>query len=115
MRVILFSVQGAPGVAENKGTLDDLQKTVNGWIEAVMLKTPRAALYVNEEGKRRGYWPNHAATEFARTYGFMDLTDYVAGEAILIGVTPNGNSCDLPVDIVKTVMGDDWMEPTFGV
>jgi hypothetical protein len=115
MRAIVFSVQGAPEVIDHEGTLEALQKTVNGFIEAIMLKTPRAALYCNEEGKMRGYWSNPSATSFARTYGFMDVTDYVAGEAILIGVTPDGDSCDLPIDVVKAVMGDDWMEPTSGV
>ena len=61
-------------------TLVELQAYVGGYIETVHFYNGKI-LIIDEDGKLKGKLPNHIATGWLVTEGYMD---YVAGDALLI-------------------------------
>ena len=71
-----------------KDNLEDLQKAVGGWITVAMTFPNQDVLYVDDEGLLKNpekfqYWegPNGGSRLFA-------------GNGIIVGGLPNGDSCD---------------------
>jgi hypothetical protein len=76
------------------GSLEDLQRVVGGWVQAVQL-SDTITLWINEEGKLDGLPFNHNAT-LVWEHFFGKGTDIVVGNAFFTGgVDKDGNSEDI--------------------
>ncbi|MBF4563304.1 DUF3846 domain-containing protein [Microbacterium sp. VKM Ac-2870] len=95
--IIIPASDSEPLVSAEFEKLEDYQRVVGGWIEAVDIPELNATIYVNEEGLLRGLPFNRRATflwwfHLPVTCGRARLV----GNAVLVGgVNPAGNSSDL--------------------
>lgn len=75
-----------------------LGAVVGGFIETVGAQAIAAAMYINEEGKMQGLARNDRATLVANVSSSIRSTDYIAGDAVLLGLYDDeGNDTDLPL------------------
>lgn len=83
-----------------------LGAVVGGFIEAVGAQVIGAAMYVNEEGKIHHLGRNDRATIIAHLSRSIRSTDYIAGDAVLVGpYDDEGNDTDLS-QVSIALMGD---------
>lgn len=76
------------------GSLEDLQRVVGGWVQAVDL-TDTITLWMNEEGKLDGLPFNHNAT-LVWEHFFGKGTDVIVGDVFFTGGTDeDGDSKDI--------------------
>jgi hypothetical protein len=69
-------------IAENNKELENLQREVGGWVQAVEL-TPTITMWCNEEGKMIGLPLNYAATRiWTKVFGY---TDAIMGKVVFTG------------------------------
>ena len=69
-------------IAENNKELENLQREVGGWVQAIEL-TPTITMWCNEEGKLIGLPLNYAATRiWTKVFGY---TDAIMGKAVFTG------------------------------
>lgn len=69
---------------------------VGGFIEAVGARIIGASMYVNEEGKIHSLRRNDRATIIAHLSQSIRSTDYIAGDAVLLGLYDDeGNDTEL--------------------
>lgn len=80
--------------ADIENTLEALQATVGGYIEAVTLVPGKAVMIVNEEGLLRGMTANPIASAVANTQ--------IVGPAVVVGVDGE-EFTDVPEDVVKCI------------
>ena len=92
-------------------------KLVNGHLlEAVMLSDD-IHVYVNEEGKLRGYWSNPVATNFVdRFISAFSSHDYIAGTMVISEHDHSGNDISLTcpgmwMDMLTSCGGRDVTGP----
>lgn len=94
MKVIQLDNAGARKV-NIENTLEAMQSTVGGFIEAVTLIPGVCAMLVNEEGLLLSMKPNILASHLAR--------QRIVGPAIVVGV--NGDEfTDIPSEIARHIM-----------
>ena len=82
MRVVLVEPGKAARVAEIDGSLEGMQKTVSGYIQAVYPFEETVCLVCNEEGKLEGLPLNRALRDEDG-----DIYDVVAGTFMVVGLT----------------------------
>ena len=87
MRVLIVEPAREPYVKEIGGELEDLQREVGGYIEALYPFDDDAVLICNEEGKLDGLEPNRA---LRGSYG--EIYDVIAGTFLIAGLEGDGFS-----------------------
>jgi len=89
----------------NTNGYKDIQRAVDGFIEAVSFGDNQYFCYINEEGKLIGLENNELATSLWYDSGQMILLgDYIAGDAMFFGgVDEEGNDIDIPKDFHKII------------
>ena len=96
IKAVRVPCYGFPQVVElvpdqSGSLLGQLQKEVNGYVEACTYAIPGVVVYVNEEGKLNGSAPNRAiyATKdhIEAGYQFLEgeVMDIIFGDAIVVG------------------------------
>ena len=76
------------------GSLEDLQRVVGGWVQAIPL-SDTITLWINEEGKMDGLPYNHNATLIWEHF-YGKGTDIVVGNAFFTGeADENGDTKDI--------------------
>ena len=104
--IIIPAADSEPLVGAEFAKLEDYQRVVGGWIEAVDIPDLNATIYVNEEGLLRGLPFNRRATflwwfHVPASRGRARLV----GNAVLAGgVNPAGNSTDLSPAVSKLLL-----------
>lgn len=82
-KFLLIEPGKVPEIVEGVLTLEYMQKTVGGYIEAVYPFEDPVALICNEDGKFCGLKPNRALRDkFGKVY------DIVCGNILIVGLTP---------------------------
>ena len=101
IKAVLFMPGELPRYIEFDESLDNLQKVVDGYIQAIPVPgDKRATAYINDEGKLRGMEANTYATR--RMYDILQADDYIAGPMLVTGFDPeSGDNCDIPPDLAK--------------
>lgn len=85
-------------VEDIEDNFEALGALVGGFIETVGTRAIAASMYVNEEGKIHGLARNDRATLVANLSQSIRSTDYIAGDAGLLGLYDDeGNDTDLPL------------------
>lgn len=103
IRALLFMPGQQPRYVDFNDSLDNLQKVVDGHVQAHPVPgEPRATAYMNEEGKLRGMEANTLATR--RMYDVLMAGDYIAGPMLVLGITEAGEHCDIPPELAKYMM-----------
>lgn len=108
MKALLIPVEGPVETIELDGTLAQLQKLVDGMIEALPLPDfidpqGEATSYVNEEGKFTQQ-PNMRATDFMVPGVGLFMGDYIAGPFLICGFDARqGEHAELPDGIEARV------------
>lgn len=83
-------------------TYDQIVETVGYPVEVINLEG-RAVMYVCEEGKRREWPHNPAATKIALPS--LRADDFVVGTAVIVGpLGPGGIDTSLPVDVMNDLI-----------
>lgn len=99
MSHIVISADGTVEAHEGIPTLEDLQRYVGGYIEAVSLVRDgddEAIMWLNEEGKLNGLPANEKATRLAREFGGVGR-DVIVGNAVMTGpADEDGETMALP-------------------
>lgn len=89
--------------------LEDYQRAVGGWIEAVDLPAFGSTLFVNEEGLLRGLSFNRRAT-FLWWFHVPRARNQarLVGDALLAGLPDEaGEMTDLPDDALRSLLSDE--------
>ncbi|MDQ1206090.1 DUF3846 domain-containing protein [Microbacterium sp. SORGH_AS_0862] len=89
--------------------LEDYQRAVGGWIEAVDLPTFGSTLFVNEEGLLRGLPFNRRAT-FLWWFHVQRARHQarLVGDALLVcSPDATGEATDLPDDALRALLSDE--------
>lgn len=81
LTVVLVEPMKKPEVREIPNTLQALQETVGGYIEAVYPFRDRVAIICNEEGKLRGLQPNRLLPDPAGR-----IVDVIFGTFLIVGL-----------------------------
>lgn len=85
-------------IEDIEDNFETLGALVGGFIETVGAQAIAASMYVNEEGKIHSLARNDRATLVANVSRSIRSTDYIAGDAVLLGLYDNeGNDTDLPL------------------
>lgn len=81
----------APYEYQLTDSLSALQSGVGGLVDCIDMTHPRtgnvATLWINDEGKLLDLEANVRATILARGFGVIDYRDYIAGPAVITGMT----------------------------
>lgn len=105
--IIIPASDSEPLVGVEFAKLEDYQRVVGGWIEAVDIPSIDATMYVNEEGLLRGLPFNRRATflwwfHMPASRGRAQLV----GNAVLVGgVNSAGSSTDLSPAVSQLLLG----------
>ncbi|APZ35620.1 hypothetical protein BOH66_16310 [Microbacterium aurum] len=105
--IIIPASDSEPLVGVEFAKLEDYQRVVGGWIEAVDIPSIDATMYVNEEGLLRALPFNRRATflwwfHVPASRGHAQLD----GNAVLVGgVNSAGHSTDLSPAVSKLLLG----------
>ena len=109
-KALLIPAEGPVETIELDGTLEQLQKLVGGFVQALPLPTfiegsERATAYVNEEGKfDPACQPNMRATDFLVLGVGLFFGDYVAGPMLVCGFNPaTGEHVELPSSVERRI------------
>lgn len=103
MKTVVIGVDGSAKVCFLE-TLEDLQKAVGGYIEAIPLGSDSSA-YINEEGKLRRLPLNPVATAIAHRKNSLRLNDFIVGPMVILGVPDeDGNDTDIPKSMICELM-----------
>lgn len=89
--------------------LEDYQRAVGGWIEAVDLSAFGSTLFLNEEGLLRGLPFNRRAT-FLWWFHVPSARNQarLLGDALLVGLPDEaGEMTDLPIETRRALLSDD--------
>lgn len=100
MRTLIIKTDGTIVVGDNTVNLAFLQKTVDGYIEAISY--PGWHAYCNEEGKLLSLPLNVKATQLARALGW-DEDDVLVGDVIFLGDTHDGDEADVTDHVLQTL------------
>ena len=73
--------------------LQELQRMVGGYIEALQLNDGRV-MWLNEEGKLQGLPKNVAATTLATMYSQLPRSDYIVGNVVIATRSESGEDED---------------------
>lgn len=93
-------------VEDIEDNFEALGAVVGGFLEAVGAQAIAAGMYINEEGKIHGLARNDRATLVANVSRSIRSTDYIAGDAVLLGLCDDeGNDTDLPLASIA-LLGD---------
>lgn len=86
--------------------LKDIQRVVDGFIEAIYFGDKPYFCYANEEAKIIGLPTNELATSLWYDSGQRILLgDYIGGDVVFFGgVDDNGNDVDIPADFAEVLM-----------
>lgn len=99
-KALVINTDGTVAVVEP--TLDGLQASVDGWVQAVDL-SGTLTLWVNEEGKMVGL-PHNRYAQILWDEAYGEGTDYIVGNAVLTGGTDeDGNTLGLDDETIATV------------
>lgn len=101
LKALLLKVDGTVEYTEIRKGLAALRKAVAGDIESITL-ADTMTMFVNEAGKIKRLPLNKLATEIYHTY--LPTNDYVAGDAIILGLDKEGSSCSLTEQQKKEVL-----------
>lgn len=94
MKALLVKANGYVEYVEIRKGLPALNKAVGGYIEAITLDSKLTmTMFINEAGKINKLPFNKFATDIYRAY--LPTNDYVAGDAIILGLDEEGGSCTL--------------------
>lgn len=104
-RGLIIRTDGTMDYIESSG-LRDIQKAVNGYIEAINFGDQEYFCYGNEDAKNIGLEANELATSLWYDSGqTILLGDYLAGDVVFFGgVDDEGNDIDIPSDFTETFM-----------
>jgi hypothetical protein len=93
-------------IAENNKELENLQREVGGWVQAVDL-TPTITMWCNEEGKMIGLPLNYAATRiWTKVFGY---TDAIMGKVVFTGGTDDeGETLPLSKEDEQVIL--EWVK-----
>ena len=89
-----------PVVVEIKGELAEIQQLVGGYLEPVTGDGWHA--YFDEDGRMKGLPVNVRASAFLRHMGWRG--QYVVGDVVFLGDTPEGEETDLPEEILVQIV-----------
>lgn len=104
-KALLIKVDGSVAETTFEG-LKDLQKMVDGYIEAISLGSHVA--YVNEEGKLRNMPINRRATKIViDMMGTRNFSDYIVGNMVIVGEYENGLETDVSESLVQSILNDE--------
>jgi hypothetical protein len=92
IKALVVPTEGEPEVRDVDASLSGLQSFVGGHIESTVTRDERVHGYINEEGKMLGLPYNHNATTLCRLFP----EDYIAGPAVFMGSTDDGDEADVP-------------------
>lgn len=98
MRVIMVEPAKRPVVADIDNTLESLQKSVGGYIQAVYPWTDACALVCDDDAKFKGATLNRALRDKDG-----DIYDIVAGTFLIVGVEKD-DFVSLPEELVPKYM-----------
>lgn len=107
--ILIPAVDAQPPRQQSFGELEDYQRAVGGWIEAVDLPSMGATLFVNEEGLLRGLPFNRRATFIwwhcvPQARGRARLV----GDAALVGAPDrSGESTGLPPVLMASLLDNE--------
>jgi Domain of unknown function (DUF3846) len=97
-----ITVEGEVEIHDGIPTLEQMQATVGGYIEAVEIGD--AIMWVNEEGKLSGLTPNNIATDLAEPGRWIFEGDYIAGDVLLTGLADDdGETTGLSASWIETL------------
>lgn len=87
---------------------DWLRAQVGGTIYPIDLEEDEpptfASMYAHDEGKLIGLPRNRVAERLAHHYGAIYADDWIAGPAVIVGLSPSGNSCGLTAAFVAQAL-----------
>ncbi|MDQ1206229.1 DUF3846 domain-containing protein [Microbacterium sp. SORGH_AS_0862] len=107
--VLIPAADGRDLTAYEAVELEDYQRAVGGWIEAVDLPAFGSTLFVNEEGLLRGSPFNRRAT-FLWWFHVPRARNQarLVGDALLVGLPDKaGEMTDLPDDALRSLLSDE--------
>ena len=87
---LFIPVKGKPEVREYKN-FEAFQKAVGGYVQVI--PSYNGIMLIDEEAKIKGKAANALATHIQT--GFLFRGDYIAGDAIIVGVVRNGEYTDV--------------------
>lgn len=95
VKAILIPVEGPP-VLTAEETLEDIQRIVGGYVEALSLADDLTG-WINDDGKAMGLPRNARATGFYEALGVGVPGDFIAGPMLLTGpANAEGDETDVP-------------------
>lgn len=101
--IVIPADEAEPLRIEEFASLDDYQRVVGGWIEAVNPTDLMATFFVNEEGKLLHSTPcNRRATVlWWGTTPSVRHADYFCGDVVVVGLPDvHGETTDVPAEVI---------------
>lgn len=103
--IIIPAGNTAPLTTRTLDSLEDYQRAVGGWIEAVDIPDLGVTMYVNEEGLIRDLPFNRRATFLWRFHVPQARDARLAGDVAVVGLTDDeGENTELPMDLRRRLL-----------
>lgn len=102
-KMVLIPTSGEVIVKEVNDGLDALYAALNcEAVEAIsgVLHGHMVSLFFDEDGKETNAPHNSFATKIGLTFGMYPF-DYIAGDVLVLAVGPEGDTVDLPDDVIS--------------
>jgi hypothetical protein len=100
---LIINVDGSSKEYDHDGDYRNLQRIVEGYIEAISFGDKNYFCYSNDESKMIGLDQNRLVTDLWYDSGqIIMIGDYIAGNVVFFGnVDDDGNSTDYPEELLK--------------
>jgi hypothetical protein len=103
--IIIPADNTAPLRTATLGSLEDYQRAVGGWFEAVDIPDLGVTMYVNEEGLIRDLPFNRRATFLWRFHVLQARDARLVGDVAVVGMTDEeGENTELPKDLLQRLL-----------
>ncbi|OZD38961.1 hypothetical protein CH252_30820 [Rhodococcus sp. 06-1477-1B] len=103
--IIIPADNTAPLTTDTLNSLEDAQRAVGGWIEAVDIPELGVTIYVNEEGLIRDLPFNRRATFLWRFHVPQAHDARLVGDVAVVGMTDDeGENTELPKDLLQRLL-----------
>ncbi|WP_431795250.1 DUF3846 domain-containing protein [Microbacterium enclense] len=104
--IIIPADNTAPLTAATLDSLEDYQRAVGGWFEAVDIPDLGVTMYVNEEGLIRDLAFNRRATFLWRFQVPQARDARLVGDVAVVGLTDEeGENTELPIEFGRRMLG----------